>query len=170
MYWYTLVYLILFFEAGFRGSHRDAARQATAPDHASMEEGDPSPCAEDEEFFDGRPDAEDMEEAIGKFMEGMEQQECSGFDALHKLLQGLPVPVHKNACSMTQADALKGGFLRDLTDEEKKRFTPSELLLYKHAVEYRYISVCIGTYQYKQVHTSTCCITYLYILVHTCTF
>ena len=157
MYWYTLVYLILFFEAGFRGSHRDAARQATAPDHASREEGDSSPCAEDEEFFDARPDAEDMEEAIGKFMEGMEQQECSGFDTLHKLLQGLPVPVHKNACSMTQADALKGGFLRDLTDEEKKRFTPSELLLYKHAVEYRYISVCTCIYPYKPVHTSTYC-------------
>ena len=30
---------------------------------------------------------------IGKFMEGMEQQEDTGFDALHMLLQGLPVPV-----------------------------------------------------------------------------
>ena len=46
MYGYALVYLILFFEAGFRGSHRDAARQATAPDHASREEGDSSPCAD----------------------------------------------------------------------------------------------------------------------------
>ncbi len=41
-------------------------------DQASMEDGDPHPCPEDEEFFECRPDAADMEEAIGKFMEGME--------------------------------------------------------------------------------------------------
>ena len=46
-----------------------------------------------------------------------------------------------------------------------KRFTPSELLLYKVAVEYRYITVhtyvrtC--TYQYIPVHTNT----YLSVLV-----
>ena len=73
-----------------------------AADHASSETGDPlpSPCPEDEEFFDTRPDAEDMEEAISKFMEGMKQQEHTGYNALHKLLQGLPVPVQKKASSM----------------------------------------------------------------------
>ena len=71
---------------GFRGSHRDA------------------------EFFQCRPDAADMEEAIGKFMEGTEKQEHTGYSALHKLLQGLPVPVHNTAGSMTQAEALEGGF------------------------------------------------------------
>ena len=30
---------------------------------------------------------------IEKFMEGIEQQEHTGFDVLHMLLQGLPVPV-----------------------------------------------------------------------------
>ena len=35
-------------------------------------------------------------------------------------------------------DALEGGFLPSMTEEEQKRFTPSELLLYKHALEYRY--------------------------------
>jgi hypothetical protein len=40
-----------------------------------MEDGDPNPCPEDEEFFQCRPDAADMEEAIGKFMEGMEKPE-----------------------------------------------------------------------------------------------
>ena len=102
--------------------------QPPAPDNASMEEGDPLPCPEDEEFFESRPDAADMEEAISKFMEG----------ALHNLLQGLPVPVQKNASSMTPAEAFQGGFLRDLDKDEKKRFTPLELLLYKHAVEYRH--------------------------------
>jgi len=114
-------------------------------DHASMEDGDPHPCPEDEEFFECRPDTADMEEAIGKFMEGMEKQERTGYAALHKLLQGLPVPVLKTAGCMTQAEAFEGGFLRDLDEDEKKRFTPSELLLYKVAVEHRYITVHPGT-------------------------
>ncbi len=41
-------------------------------DQASREDGDSHPCPEEEEFFQSRPDAADMEEAIGKFMEGME--------------------------------------------------------------------------------------------------
>jgi hypothetical protein len=103
-----------------------------------------------------------MEEAIGKFMEGMEKQERTGYSALHKLLQGLPVPVHNTAGSMTQAEAFVGGFLCDLDEDEKKRFTPSERLLYKVAVEYRYITVHTGTYLYVLVHTGT----YLYILTN----
>jgi hypothetical protein len=112
-----------------------------------MEDGDPLPCPEDEEFFECRPDAADMEEAIGKFMEGMEKQERTGYAALHKLLQGpsLPVPVLKTAGCMTQVEAFEGGFLRDLDEDEKKRFTLSELLLYKVAVEHRYITVHTGT-------------------------
>ncbi len=43
------------------------------------DEGDDNPCMEDEEFFQGRPDADDMEEAITKFLDGMEGQERSGF-------------------------------------------------------------------------------------------
>ena len=46
---------------------------------------------------------------------------------------------------MTQAEAFQGGFLRDLDEDEKKRFTPRELLLYKVAVEHRYITVHTGT-------------------------
>ena len=54
------------------GSHRDAAMLPPSADQASMEDGDLHPCPEDKEFFECRPDAADMEEAIGKFMEGME--------------------------------------------------------------------------------------------------
>jgi len=80
-------------------------------DHASMEDGDPHPCPEDEEFFECRPDAADMEEAIGKFMEGMEKQERTGYAALHKLLQGLPVPV-QNDCRMHDTGrSFRGRFL-----------------------------------------------------------
>jgi hypothetical protein len=38
---------------------------------------------------------------------------------------------------MPHADAMEGNFLPSMTEDEQKRFTPSELLLYKHAVEYR---------------------------------
>jgi hypothetical protein len=71
--------------------------QAPAPAHASCEERDLRPCPEDEEFFESRPDAVDMEEAISKFMEGIEREECTGYNALHKLLQTLPVPEEKDS-------------------------------------------------------------------------
>ena len=71
--------------------------QAPAPAHASCEEGDLRPCPEDKEFFESRPDAEDMEEAISKCMEGMKSEECTGYNALHKLLQTLPVPEEKDS-------------------------------------------------------------------------
>ncbi len=98
------------------------------------------------------PDAADMEEAMGKFMEGMEKQELNGYTALHKLLEGPSQQMHvqKNAGSMMQAEALQGGFLRDLDEDEKKRFTPSEPLLYKVAVEYRYTTVHTCTYLVSQ--------------------
>jgi hypothetical protein len=31
---------------------------------------DPKPCEEDEEFFKSRPNAEEMEQAISKFLDG----------------------------------------------------------------------------------------------------
>ena len=106
--------------------HRDAAMQAAAAAHSSSEEGDILPCSEDEEFFETRPDVADMVDAIIKFMEGMEKEECTGYSTMHKLLQSLLVPEQKKTSSMTQAEAFQGGFLRDLDEEEKKRFTPSE--------------------------------------------
>ncbi len=54
-------------------------------DHASTEDRDPHPCPEDEEFFECRPDAADMEEAIGKFMEGMEKAGWN-FEKAHSIL------------------------------------------------------------------------------------
>ncbi len=57
--------------AGFRGARRDEDIQAGGPvsqPHVTDDaEGDDNPCTEDEEFFKGRPDADDMEEAITKF-------------------------------------------------------------------------------------------------------
>ena len=67
--------------SGFRGARRDA--NTRVPDLEGDESGNGEPCPEDEEFFDARPDAATMEEAIGKFMDGMEAQERDGFKDLH---------------------------------------------------------------------------------------
>ena len=66
------------------------------------EDGDPSPCPEDEEVF-VRPDAGAMDEAIGKFLDGLDGQERSGFQELHRFLETLPVPATKETNSMTHA-------------------------------------------------------------------
>jgi hypothetical protein len=39
---------------------------------------------------------------------------------------------------MTNKDVLEGGFVQSMTEEEQKQFSPSELLSYKLALEYRY--------------------------------
>ena len=86
----------------------------------------------------GRPDADEIEEAITKFLDGMEGQERSGFKDLHRFLDGLPLPVAKDDPALLHFEALLGGFIPKMDEEEQKRFTPSELLLYRHALEYRY--------------------------------
>ena len=114
---------------------RDIPLPSAAQD--DMDEG--SPCPEDGDFFDARPDAAETEEAINKFLKGLERQEEAGFDRLHSLLCRLPVPVSTNGSNMSHTEALDGGFLPKMDEEQQKRFTPSELLfkLYRHAVEYR---------------------------------
>jgi hypothetical protein len=67
---------------------------------------------------------------------------------------------------MTHAEAVQGGLIKTMSEEGLKRFTPSEVLLYKDTVEYRYIAIHTSTYWYIQVYTST----YQYILVHTCMY
>jgi hypothetical protein len=79
-----------------------------------------------------------MEEAISRFMDGMEAQERGGFNDMHGLLGRLPVPTAKASQAITHKDALEGGFIPSMTEEEQKQLTQSELLLYKHALEYRY--------------------------------
>ncbi len=45
------------------------------------------------------------------FVEGLESQEHSGFDDIHRLLKGLPVPVTKAIRLMTHAQAIEAQFL-----------------------------------------------------------
>jgi hypothetical protein len=66
------------------------------------DESDPDPCPPE----DDAPDAASMEEAISKFVEGLESREHSGFDDIHRLLKGLPVPVTKAIRLMTHAEAI----------------------------------------------------------------
>jgi hypothetical protein len=78
-----------------------------------------------------------MEEAITMFLDGMERQERSGFKDLHRLLGRLPChDVEKVGRSLSHSRALEGGFIPKMHEEEQKRFTPSELLLYRHPLEY----------------------------------
>jgi hypothetical protein len=80
-----------------------------------------------------------MEEAIGKFLDGPEGQERSGFEELHQFLAKLPVPATKQCSSMTHSEAINGQFLPDMDEEQRKRFTPTQLILYKHYQDFRYI-------------------------------
>jgi hypothetical protein len=62
-----------------------------------------------------------MEEAISKFLDGLEAQEHSGFDDIHRLIQCLTLPVAKAIFSMTHAQAIEAHFLPDMTEEDQKR-------------------------------------------------
>ena len=55
-----------------------------------------------------RPDAEQMEEAIGNFMHDMEKEEHGGFTHIHTLLSKLPVPVHTDCRVMSHETAIEG--------------------------------------------------------------
>jgi hypothetical protein len=64
---------------------------------------DPNPCEEDEEHFKSRPTAEEMEQAISKFLDDMPALESNGYQQLHSHLAKLPVPDKQKISSMTQA-------------------------------------------------------------------
>ena len=141
-----------------------------------MEDGDGgSPCPEDADFMDARPDAAEMEEAIGKFVNGLENQERSGYHELHSLLSKLPVPVANSGKTMSHAAALEGGFLPKMTEEELKLFTPTQLLLWRHAKEYRYrqcpytVYTCISLVPTQYIHNIYMYIHVYDMYIHVCT-
>ncbi len=79
-----------------------------------------------------------MEEAIGKFLDGLEGQERRGFEKMHQFLATLPVSTPQESKEMTHAAALEGKFLPDLDEEQRKRFTQTKLIMYRHAQVFRY--------------------------------
>ena len=94
---------------------RDAVQPPIGSDSEQQHEDmDPMPCPEDEEFFVS-PDAASMEEAIGKFMEGLERQESGCFPNINRLIQSLPVPAQKVNRCMTHSEALEGRFLPNMS-------------------------------------------------------
>ncbi len=160
MYWYILVYTSIYYKlyiqyklvqvytsilevypysyvlfTGFRGTHRDVPPEVETQTGQKQDKGDPNPCPEDDADL-MRPDAEEMEEAITNFMDDMMKQEHGCFRHIHTFLSKLPVHVHTKCRDMTHEIAIEGGFLQDMSEDERKRFTPTKLMLYKHALEY----------------------------------
>ncbi len=74
-----------------------------------------------------------MEEAISKFLDAMPAVESKRYEQLHRHLARLPVPETKEISAMTHTEAVEGGLSKTMSQDELKRFTPSELLLYKIA-------------------------------------
>ncbi len=108
---------------------------------------DPHPCEEDAECFKSRPDAEETEEAISKFLDAMPAVESKRYyEQLHRHLARHPVPERKEISAMKHTEAVEGGLLKTMGEDELKRFTPSEVLLYKIASEHRHIPVHTSTY------------------------
>ena len=58
---------------------------------------------------------------------------------------------------MTHAEALDGMLLPDLDEEQRKRFTPTELIMYKHAQDFRNITLYTSILQYILVYTCIYC-------------
>ena len=78
-----------------------------------------------------------MEDAINKFLVQLEKQERNGFKDLASVLSQLPKPAQGSATSLSLADAIEAGFLPALDKDQADMFTPSELLLYRHAQDHR---------------------------------
>ncbi len=123
------------FHYSFRGTHRDAAMlpgpsEKTVPEVQPALDDDldpgPLPCEEDEDVFKARPNAEEMEQAISKFLDAMPALETDNFQNLHRQLARLPLPNERVVSSMTHDEAVDGGLMKTMSEEELKWFTPSE--------------------------------------------
>ena len=109
--------------AGFR----DARRDIQDPPEAQSARASPDP--HDEEYLEARPNQEEMEDAINKFLVQLEKPERNGFKDLASVLSQLPKPAQGSATSLSVADAIEAGFLPALDKDQANMFTPSELLL-----------------------------------------
>jgi hypothetical protein len=93
---------------------------------------DPDPCPpEDEELLDAMVHQKQRAwkgQSASLCMAGLESQERSGFDDIHRLIKHLPVHVTKAIRLMMHAQAIETQLLSNITEEEQTRFSPSELL------------------------------------------
>jgi hypothetical protein len=117
--------------------------------------------AGDGECFDA-PDADSMEEAISKFVEGLDSQERSGFDDIHRL--GLPVSLTKAISEASKERAAenrrrckagKAGFkVKEVFDSICTDYIPS---VYRYLLAYTGISsYIVGLYRYIPIFASHC--------------
>ena len=88
--------------------------------------------------MDARPDKEEMEEAIEKFLSRLEKQEQREFKDLKTLLSELPCPQQAAGRSLSVSEAIEAGFLPKPDEDVVDKFTPSELRLYCHAQDHSY--------------------------------
>jgi hypothetical protein len=121
--------------------------QPPAGSSLEQDEQDPDPFPEDEEFFEV-PDAESKEEAINKFLDGLEGQERCGFKDMHIFLDCLPVPVGKEIQSMHHAEARAGQFLPDMDEDRNDlhHWNSSCTSMQWNTGRYLYILVYCGIY------------------------
>ena len=92
------------------------------------------------ENMDARLDQEEMGQAINKFLQWLEKQEKMGFKDLAALLSHLPKTAQGSARSMSVVKAMETGFLPALDENQADIFTPSELLLFRHARDHRLLT------------------------------
>ena len=71
----------------------------------------------DEQNMDARPDQEEMEQAINKFLQLLEMQENKGFKDLATLLSQLPKPAQQIAFSNSVKEAMQAGFLPAMDED-----------------------------------------------------
>jgi hypothetical protein len=89
--------------------------------------------AEDEDDRQHVPDVDGMNAAMNDFLTGIEQGLGDNYKNLAKVLQDVPIPKVLLLHPMTVAVAIAAGFIPAQDEGAALLFTPSELMLYKHA-------------------------------------
>ena len=125
--------------AGFRRTWRDTADPPVSQDGDHAHGGEPVP--EDDELYT-RPDKDEQDAAIADFFKRLEAQEGNHYAGLHRVLSRLPVPGKVDPKGHSVHAAIEAGMLPHMDEEEARRFTPTEVLLYQHAQDHRYFCLC----------------------------
>ena len=86
-----------------------------------------------------RPDKDEQDAAIAEFLKRLEAQEGDQYAGLHRALSRLPVPGQVDPKAHSVNVAIEAGMLPRMDEEEARRFTPSEVLLYQHAQDHWYV-------------------------------
>ena len=83
--------------------------------------------------MDTRPDKDVMDAAITNFLKCLEAQEQELYAGLHGALIHQPVLGKVDLKGLSVHASMEVGMLPRMDDEEVRRLTPSEVLLYRHA-------------------------------------